>query len=86
MYELVVFITWMTSPIFYPEQIVPERLRFWVHINPIAAIANDIRDIAFGSASPDIRVLAFTVGLAIAALIVGAVIFMALQRWAMDLL
>ena len=85
-YELVVFITWMTSPIFYPEQIVPERLRFWVHMNPIAAVANDLRDIAFSPIAPHLHVLASTVGLSLAALAAGAAVFVALQRWAMDLL
>ncbi|MGH7660882.1 MAG: ABC transporter permease [Vulcanimicrobiaceae bacterium] len=85
-YELVVFITWMTSPIFYPEQIVPEKLRIWVHINPIAAIANDIREIAFSPVQPHLHVLLSTIGVAVLALAVGAVAFAALQRWAIDLL
>jgi len=85
-YELVVFITWMTSPIFYPEQIVPERLRFWVHLNPIAAIVNDIREIAFGMVAPQFPMLALTLLIALATLAAGACTFLALQRWAMDLL
>lgn len=85
-YELVVFITWMTSPIFYPEQIVPEKLRFWVHLNPIAAIADDIRQIAFSPQQPHLHSLAFTVLGACLALAIGAAAFAALQKWAMDLL
>lgn len=86
LYELVVFIIWMTSPIFYPEQIVPEKLRFWVQLNPIAAIANDIREIAFSPVQPQVHSLAFTVLIALIALGAGAAAFVALQKWAMDLL
>ena len=85
-YELVVFIIWMTSPIFYPEEIVPANLRLWVHINPIAAITNDFRQIAFGIEAPRLEMLGLTVLASLIALVVGAVVFWALQRWAMDLL
>ena len=85
-YELVVFITWMTSPIFYPEQIVPAKLQAWVHLNPIAAIADDLRRIAFGATQPDVASLGLTVAGAFGALLVGAALFAGLQRWAMDLL
>jgi lipopolysaccharide transport system permease protein len=86
LYELVVFVIWMTSPIFYPEEIVPLKLRVWVHLNPIAAIANDIREIAFGTVAPHLGALLLTVGLGFAALLVGAAIFLFSQKSAMDLL
>jgi|SRR5579863_2439922 len=86
LYELVVFVIWMTSPIFYPEEIVPLKLRVWVHLNPIAAIANDIREIAFGAVAPHIGTLLLTVGLGFATLLVGAAIFLLSQKSAMDLL
>jgi ABC-type polysaccharide/polyol phosphate export permease len=86
MYELVVFIIWMTSPIFYPEQIVPAHLRPWVHLNPIAAIASDIRAIAFSPTPPHLHTLALTVLGSCLALAIGIAVFSSLQRWAMDLL
>lgn len=85
-YELVVFVIWMTSPIFYPEEIVPLKLRLWVHINPISAIANDIRQIAFSPVAPHLHSLAATLGLGILALVIGAVVFVVLEKPAMDLL
>lgn len=85
-YELVVFIIWMTSPIFYPEEIVPQQLRVWVQINPISAIANDLRQIAFSPVAPHLHTLAITFGLGVGAAAIGAAIFAALQPSAMDLL
>jgi len=86
LYELILSITYMTSPIFYPEQIVPERLRPFVHLNPIAAIVNDFRQIAFAATVPSIESLAGTIGIALVTLAIGAVVFATLQKWAMDLL
>ena len=80
LYELVVFVIWMTSPIFYPEEIVPLKLRVWVHLNPISAIANDIREIAFGAVAPHLSTLLLTVGLGFIALLVGAAIFLSWRR------
>ncbi len=85
-YELMVFIIWMTSPIFYPEDIVPPHLRVWVHLNPIAAIANDIRQIAFNPLAPHLHTLALTLSLGGLTLVLGAVLFVVLQPLAMDLL
>ena len=85
-YELVVFVIWMTSPIFYPEEIVPPKLRIWVHINPISAIADDIRKIAFGVSPPPLHVLGATVLLGVLAAAIGVGIFLFAQRSAMDLL
>jgi lipopolysaccharide transport system permease protein len=86
LYELVVFVIWMTSPIFYPEEIVPLKLRIWVHMNPISAIANDIREIAFGATAPSATTLLLTLGLGVVTLLVGAAIFFVSQKSAMDLL
>jgi lipopolysaccharide transport system permease protein len=85
-YELVVFICWMTSPIFYPEDIVPEKLRPWVELNPIAAITNDIRQIAFSQGHVHLHQLAITVLIALVTAVVGAIVFLVLQKHAMDLL
>ena len=85
-YELVVFIIWITSPIFYPEEIVPGHLRIWVHINPISAIVNDLRQIAFSPAAPHLHVLAFTVALGFGASVIGALVFLTLGHPVKDLL
>jgi len=86
MYELVVFVCWMTSPIFYPEEIVPVNLRPWIELNPIAAITSDIRRIAFEQGSPHIHLLVITPLVALVTAIGGAIIFFLLQKHAMDLL
>lgn len=86
MYELVVFICWMMSPIFYPEEIVPAHLLPFIKFNPIAAITNDMRQIAFNQGPIHLHLLALTLLLASAAAVSGALVFAALQKHAMDLL
>lgn len=86
LYELVVFMAWMTSPIFYPEEIVPENLRPWIQFNPIAAITNDMRQIAFNQGHIQLHMLALTLALAAATVAIGALIFAILQKYSMDLL
>lgn len=86
LYELVVFMAWMTSPIFYPEEIVPANLRPWIQFNPIAAITNDIRQIAFNQGHIQLHVLALTLLLSMATAVIGALIFWLLQKQMMDLL
>jgi lipopolysaccharide transport system permease protein len=85
-YELIVFVCWMTSPIFYPEEIVPAKFRAWIEINPIAAIASDIRQIAFSQGHIHLHLLALTLLISIVTAAAGVCIFAALQKHAMDLL
>ena len=46
MYELVLFVLWITSPIFYPVDIVPLRVRPFLELNPLVPIINSLRQIA----------------------------------------
>lgn len=85
-YELVVFICWMMSPIFYPEEIVPDRLRPYIQLNPIAAITNDMRQIAFNQSHIHLHVLALTLLGSLITAAAGALVFKLLQKHAMDLL
>lgn len=85
-YELFVFIVMITSPIFYPEEIVPANLRVWVHINPISAIVNDMRQIAFGVTAPHLSSLILTVLLGLATAVAGAASFLILRDPVKDLL
>ncbi len=65
---------------------MPANLRPWIQFNPIAAITNDIRQIAFNQGHVQLHVLALTLlGAAVTAAI-GALIFWSLQKHMMDLL
>ena len=85
-YELVVFLLWMMSPVFYPAEIVPQKLKPYVELNPIAAIVTDIRQLAFNQGHIHLHIIALPLLTGAVTVFAGAVIFVALQRQAMDLL
>jgi len=43
----------MTSPLFYPAQVAPERVRVWFHVNPVGGRARRLREVALGTGSLD---------------------------------
>jgi ABC-type polysaccharide/polyol phosphate export permease len=45
-YELVVFILWISSPVFYPSAIVPEQVKPFLALNPLSPIIEGFRQIS----------------------------------------
>jgi ABC-type polysaccharide/polyol phosphate export permease len=56
-YELLVFVIWLSSPIFYPSEIVPERVRQFLALNPLAPIIESFRQIALSGALPNLSLI-----------------------------
>ncbi|HZW53677.1 MAG TPA: ABC transporter permease [Candidatus Elarobacter sp.] len=80
------FVLWITSPLFYPAEIAPERIRAWFAINPVANALTALREVTIGTGPLDpAPVLAAVAGGAFA-LLTGALVFRALRRDFMDLL
>lgn len=67
-YELVVFVLWISSPIFYPASIVPPRVRPFMELNPLFPIIESTRQIVLSGEPPEI-------GLLVRSLLGGLVIF-----------
>jgi ABC-type polysaccharide/polyol phosphate export permease len=86
LYELVVFLLWITSPIFYPQELVPEKLRPYVLLNPLAVLITSVRTIAFNVDRPNMSVLGLSLLSGAACLGIGAVIFARGRKAFMDLL
>jgi lipopolysaccharide transport system permease protein len=60
------------TPVLYPASLVPERLRPWLHANPLAWVAERLREVMLAGGGPSI------VDLGIAA---GAVVLLAAGLW-----
>lgn len=56
-YELIVFVLWLTSPIFYPEDIVPEQLKPFLALNPFFPIIASIRHLAVLGDIPELSLM-----------------------------
>jgi ABC-type polysaccharide/polyol phosphate export permease len=56
-FELIVFVLWLSSPIFYPAEIVPEQLKPFLVLNPLFPIIVSIRHITVLGELPDFHLL-----------------------------
>lgn len=86
MYELVLFVMWITSPIFYPIDIVPLRVRPFLALNPLVPIISSLRQIALTHNVPNLMLIGWSLLTGIVTLAVGLAVFHALRKEFMDLL
>jgi lipopolysaccharide transport system permease protein len=86
LWQIVGFIMWLTSPLFYPAELVPPNVRPWLALNPIAQDISALREVVInrGPLAPHAIVVGFLAG--VVALAIGAALFRATQREYMDLL
>lgn len=84
LYELITFLLWLTSPVFYPVLIVPEQLRIFLWFNPLFPIMESLRQIALDQAMPDLRLAGLALLEAGAACALGWLAFEFNRRKFMD--
>ncbi len=85
MYELIVFVLWITSPIFYPAALVPAALRTYLQWNPLAAIIESVRQIALSGHTPSLHAMAAAVIASLVVFCIGTFGYVTLRRGMMDL-
>ncbi len=56
-YELVVFMLWLSSPIFYPAAIVPASVKSFLILNPLLPVIESIRQIVLSGTLPDVHLI-----------------------------
>ncbi|WP_036487718.1 ABC transporter permease [Myxosarcina sp. GI1] len=85
-YELLTFLLWIGSPVFYPADIVPEAVRKFLILNPLLPIIESIRQISLSGSLPDLVLIfqAFLSGTIV--LVIGIVAFYSRQSQFIDLL
>jgi ABC-type polysaccharide/polyol phosphate export permease len=86
LYEMVMFVVWMTSPIFYPARLVPARVQPFLALNPIIFIVSSIRQIALSKDWPDVHLMGAAMLSGLVCFTIGAIGFTLLRRDFMDLL
>lgn len=85
-YELATFGLWISSPIFYPVAIVPEKVRALLVFHPILPIIESVRQIVLSGDSPDFTLMVPTLLSGSIFLALGWLIFLQLKPQFMDLL
>lgn len=85
-YEIATFIVWITSPVFYPAEIVPARVQPLLYLNPLVPIIESLREISLEGVFPEFSYLlrGFLSGIII--LTLGWLFFRRVQPSFMDLL
>ena len=85
-YEIVCFVLWISSPIFYPPEIIPEAARPFLLFNPLLPIIESIRQLSLSDNLPDLGLIAHALISGIVILVVGWSCFRAWRHLFMDLL
>ncbi|WP_309732208.1 ABC transporter permease [Chamaesiphon sp. OTE_75_metabat_556] len=86
LYELVQFVLMMSSPIFYPAEIVPASIRPFLAINPLYPAIESLRQIVLSGQSPDLFLILRSLLSGIIILAIGWTCFNWLRPKFMDLL
>ncbi len=86
LYEVLTFILYMTSPVFYPASLVPASVRSYISLNPIASIVESVRSIALTSQVPHAHVLFGPIWVGALTFAAGAALFRVLRGDILDLL
>jgi lipopolysaccharide transport system permease protein len=76
---------WMfASPVVYASSLVPERLRIWYGLNPMAGVIEGFRWALLGSGAPSAMVLV-SVGMVLALLVSGMFYFKRMEQYYADI-
>jgi ABC-type polysaccharide/polyol phosphate export permease len=85
-YELVVFVIWLSSPIFYPAAIVPPQVRQFLRLNPLSPIIESLRQISLSGSSPNLGLIWGSLLSGVIILVLGWTCFHLWRHQFMDLL
>ncbi|MGK7944351.1 MAG: ABC transporter permease [Microcystaceae cyanobacterium] len=85
-YELITFLLWITSPVFYPADIVPEKVRPFLLLNPLAPVIESLRQITISGNLPDLSLIGHALLNGVIMLVLGWTCFRGWQKQFMDLL
>ncbi len=85
-YELVTFMFFLSSPVFYPAAIVPQSVKPFLKLNPLSTIIESIRQIVLSGVLPDLSLIWGALLSGILMLTLGWVCFQWWRARFMDLL
>ncbi|MBD2168742.1 ABC transporter permease [Calothrix membranacea FACHB-236] len=85
-YELVVFVLWISSPVFYPAAIVPKQVKQFLGLNPLSPIIESIRQLTLSGTLPDFSLIGSALLSGIIIMSLGWVCFHLWRHQFMDLL
>lgn len=84
MYELITFVIWVTTPVFYPIAIIDPRFRIYLEMNPLSPIIESIRELTLSAKLPPFTLLADSLAMGLLVLALGLIAFKARSARFMD--
>jgi ABC-type polysaccharide/polyol phosphate export permease len=85
-YELVTFVIWISSPVFYPADIVPKQVKPFLALNPLSPIIESLRQITLSGTLPDLWLVGTALLSGIIIFSLGLACFQMWRHQFMDLL
>ncbi|WP_204105252.1 MULTISPECIES: ABC transporter permease [Spirulina sp. CCY15215] len=85
-YEIISFLMWISTPVFYPADIVPQNIQPILKLNPLSSIIESIRQIVLSAQFPDLFLIFQSVLTGSIVLIIGWLFFQILKPHYMDLI
>jgi len=86
LWQIVGFILWFSSPLFYPIELVTPQIRPWYNLNPVGQAITALREVTIASGPIHYRPIAVLLFTGIVWVVLGAWFFRAKRRDFMDLL
>lgn len=78
---------WMfTTPVVYSLQSVPARFRTLYLLDPVAGLIESFRSVVVGGPRPDLAVLAYSGGIALACFVLGYMYFKSCEATMADII
>lgn len=75
-----IILLWMyVTPIMYPIEVIPEKYRFVMSLNPMAVIINAYRQVMLGNKNPNLYSLSVAALISVVTFILGFVVFKKLE-------
>lgn len=74
-YEAGVLAWFYATPIFYPAEIIPDKFKLLLHINPMYALLESLRAPIYQGTAPPMEVLILGLVLSLATLVIGWAVF-----------
>lgn len=85
-YELVIFVLWISSPIFYPSDIVPDQIKPFLVLNPLSPVIEGFRQISLTTDPIDFLVMGQGILSGFVMLGIGWFVFRSFRHQFIDLL
>ena len=85
LWEIVGFVLWFSSPLFYPVEVVPPNIRPWYNLNPVAQTVTALREVTIMRGPIHYRPIVASLAAALVVIVLGAWLFRVKRADFMDL-